>query len=307
MHSSTPSTCSPDKAPHWMRELRVSMIAAPMFLVSGPELVVSACKAGIVGSFPTLNARTPEILEEWLAQIASETEGMAPFAANLILHKSNRRKETDLAAVVKHKVPIVIASVGSPNDVVDEVHSYGGFVFADVATLRHAHRAVEAGVDGLVLLTAGAGGNTGWLNPFAFVTSVREFYDGPVAVAGCISKGGHIRALKQIGADLGYIGSSFLTAEESLAPAEHKDAVINATIDDIVQTDAVTGLAANFVRSRLVEAGVMSPDGSVEKSEGASDIASWKNVWSAGQGIGASKRVERVADIIARFQTEYEA
>jgi nitronate monooxygenase len=287
------------------RQLRLPAVAAPMFLVSGPDLVIAACRAGIVGSFPTLNARTPEILDQWFARIAAETVGRAPFAANLILHKSNPRRQADLDLVIRHKVPWVIASVGSPEQVAKSVHGYGGLVFADVASLRHARKAVAAGVDGLILLTAGAGGNTGWLNPFAFIAAVRDFYAGPIAVAGCITRGHELRALETLGADLGYLGSAFLAATESMAPVEHKQAVIAAGPDDILLTSAVTGMPANFVRSRLEEAGVINPDGSVQPATYADDILSWKNVWSAGQGVGPVTMIEDVATIVARLETEY--
>ena len=286
-------------------QLRLPVVAAPMFLVSGPDLVINACRAGIVGSFPTLNARTPEILDQWLGRIAAETAGQAPHAANLILHKSNPRRDADLELVIRHQVPWVIASVGSPERVAKAVHGYGGLVFADVATLRHARKAVAAGVDGLILLTAGAGGNTGWLNPFAFVAAVRAFYDGPVALAGCISRGHELRALEILGVDLGYLGSAFLAARESMAPDDHKQAVLDAGPDDILLTSAITGMPANFVRSRLEEAGLINPDGSVKPASYADDILSWKNVWSAGQGVGTVTAIDDVAAIVARLEAEY--
>ena len=287
------------------RQLRLPVVAAPMFLVSGPNLVINACRAGIVGSFPTLNARTPEILDEWFTRIAAETAGHAPYAANLILHKSNTRRDADLDLVIRHQVPWVIASVGSPEQVAKAVHGYGGLVFADVATLRHARKAVASGVDGLILLTAGAGGNTGWLNPFAFIAAVRAFYDGPIALAGCLTQGHELRALEVLGADLGYLGSAFLAATESLAPEEHKQAVLAAGPDDILLTAAVTGMPANFVRSRLEEAGLINPDGSVQPAAYADDIFSWKNVWSAGQGVGPVMAIEDVATIVARLEAGY--
>lgn len=291
--------------PQLRRELRIPVIVAPMFLVSGPAMVAAACRAGVIGSFPTLNARTPEILDAWLGLLGEETKGAAPYAANLILHRSNTRRETDLDLVVRHRTPLVIASVGSPASVVERVHAYGGTVLADVASLRHARKAADAGADGLILLTAGAGGNTGWLNPFAFVSGVREFYSGPLAVAGCISHGRELRAIEMLGADIGYMGSTFLAAEESLAPREHKAAVIAADADDIVLTDAVSGLPANFIRSRLEEAGLLHPDGRIERAPGADDIFSWKSVWSAGQGVGVVKAQEPISAIVGRIEAEY--
>ena len=285
--------------------LRLPVVVAPMFLVSGPALVTAACRAGVIGSFPTLNARDGSILESWLEQIAAETAGHAPYAANLILHRSNPRRDSDLDMIVKHKVPVVIASVGAPDEVVRRVHAYGGLVLADVASLRHAKKAAAAGVDGLILLTAGAGGNTGWLNPFAFVAAVRNFFAGPIAVAGCLTNGRELRAIEMLDADIGFMGSAFLAASESMAPAEHKQAVVASGADDIVLTDAVTGLPANFIRSRLAEAGLVQPDGRIERMPGANDILSWKNVWSAGQGIGPISAVEDTATIINRLEAAY--
>lgn len=289
------------------RTLRVPVVAAPMFLVSGPDLVIAACNAGVIGSFPTLNARTSAILDEWLGRITQETRGSAPFAANLILDKSNQRLEEDLALVQAHRVPLVIASVGRPDRVVEPVHGYGGRVLADVATLRHARNAVSAGVDGLVLLTAGAGGNTGSVNPFAFVAAVREFFDGPVAVAGCISSGWELRALQLLGADLGYMGTAFLATQESMAPNAHKQAVVEAGIDDIVLTDRLSGLPANFIRSRLQQAGVMDLQGRITAADNGTAVASWKEVWSAGHGVGAVKAVHTVRCVVDRLLRGYHA
>ncbi|MBL6751374.1 MAG: nitronate monooxygenase [Nevskia sp.] len=286
-------------------QLRLPVVVAPMFLVSGPELVVAACRSGMIGAFPTLNARTPEILDGWLARIAQSGAGAAPYAANLILDKRNPRCDEDLAVLERHRPPIVIASVGRPDRVVGRIHAYGGLVFADVASLRHARNAAAAGVDGLVLLTAGAGGNTGWLNPFAFVAAVREFFDGVVAVAGAIASGRELRALEVLGADLGYMGTAFLATEESMAPAGHKQAMLQADADGIVQTDALSGYPANFLRSRLLEAGAMRPDGSIDRGASA-DVYSWKHVWSAGHGVGQVRAIEPVAAVAARLQREYD-
>jgi nitronate monooxygenase len=289
------------------RRLRLPVIAAPMFLVSGPELVIAACRAGVIGSFPTLNARTPALLDEWLTRMRAECPAAgAPFAANLILHKSNTRLDADIEQVLAHRVPVVITSVGAPGALVQAVHAYGGVVLADVATLRHARKAVASGVDGLVLLTAGAGGNTGWLNPFAFVAAVREFFNGPLAVAGCISHGRELRALQVLGADLGYMGTAFLAAAESMAPDGHKQAMVAADADAILQTDRLSGMPANFIRSRLAEAGVLRADGSVDAA-GAADVFSWKHVWSAGQGVGHVREVVPAAAIVERLAAEFAA
>jgi nitronate monooxygenase len=190
--------------------LAVPVVVGPMFLISGPDLVIASSRSGVIGSFPTLNARTPAILDEWLARMTAETEGHAPFAANMIVHQSNTRIDDDMAIVANHRVPVVISSVGNPSGVVSRVHAYGGTVLADVASLKHARRSAEAGVDGLILLCAGSGGNTGWLNPFAFVGAVREFFDGPIVLAGAMTRGRYIHAAEQIVADFAYVGTSFI-------------------------------------------------------------------------------------------------
>lgn len=287
--------------------LAVPVVCAPMFLVSGPELIISACRAGIAAGFPTLNARPVAALDDWLAEIAAACppDG-APWAANLIVHKTNQRLAEDLERVVRHRPPLVIASVGAPDPIIAAVHGYGGLVFADVASLRHAQKAAAAGADGLVLLTAGAGGHTGWLNPFAFVAEVRKFFDGIIAVAGCITEGRQIAALDLLGADLAYVGSPFIATPESLAPDGHKQAVVAAGIDDIYLTDAVTGLKANFVRQSLLDEGIIDSTGKVIY-DGALDVQSWKTVWSSGQGSGGVGSVRPVAEIVRGLAAEYQA
>lgn len=287
-------------------QLRIPVVVAPMFLVSCPKLVVAACSSGVIAGFPTLNARSTQVLADWLDQIAGGTEGGAPYAANMILDKSNKRFDADFELVRERRVPIVIASVGRPDRIVEPVHAYGGIVFADVATLRHARNAAAAGADGLVLLTAGAGGNTGWQNPFAFVAAVRKFFDGPLAVAGCVSHGHELRALEILGADLGYMGTAFLASSESEAPQEHKQAVLEADIDSIFLTDALSGMKANFIRDRLHDAGHIAADGSVRQS-GTIDVASWKEVLSAGQGVGGVHAIEPTMLIVDRLEREYKA
>jgi len=287
--------------------LRLPAVAAPMFLCSGPDLVIAAAKAGVAAAFPTLNARTSEDLEVWLAAMgAALGPEDAPHAANLILHKSNARREADLEAVVRHQVPLVVASVGPPDPVIGPIHAYGGLVFADVASLRHARRAAAAGADGLVLLTAGAGGNTGWLNPFAYIAEVRRFFDGPIAVAGCIAQGRELAALEMLDADLGYIGTPFIAAEECLAPQAHKEALVAADADGILLTDCVTGIPANFVKARLQEAGVVDAAGKATQA-GKADVKAWKEVWSAGQGVGSVTAIEPAAAIVARLERDYRA
>jgi nitronate monooxygenase len=288
--------------------LAVPLVAAPMFRVSSPELVIAAARAGIVGAFPTLNARTGAELDDWLARIGRECEGAPGVpAANLILHASNPRRDADLAAVVRHRVPVVIASVGAPDPVIDPVHDYGGLVLADVATVRHARRAAAAGADGLVLLTAGAGGNTGWLNPFAFVAEVRRFFGGLVAVAGAISEGRQLRALQVLGADLGYAGTPFVATRESLAADDYRAGVVAAGADDILTTDAVTGIPANFVRGRLRELGVVD-ERDRPLAQGRLEVGGWGGgAWSAGHGAGGVEDVCGVAERVARFAAQYEA
>ena len=284
---------------------RVPGVAAPMFLVSGIELVVAAANAGIVGAFPTLNARTPALLDAWLAEIKDRTQGASGLvAANLILHPSNVRRDDDLDIVINHRVPWVITSVGSPANVVERVHAYGGQVLADVASVRHARKAMEAGVDMLVLLTAGAGGNTGWINPFAFIEEVRGFWSGPLAVAGCLSTGRQVKAIQVAGADMAYIGTPFIATPESMASPDYKEALRGAGADDIVKTDAVTGIPANFLKSSLLAQGIMQADGSL-LPKGASDLASWKTAWSAGQGVAAVGAVETVARRVEILHQEW--
>lgn len=285
--------------------LSAPLFAAPMFLISGPELILAASRAGVLSAFPTLNARDGATLDAWLGRIGEEAEG-APWGANLILHRSNARAEADLAAVVRARAPVVVASVGAPDPVIGPVHGYGGLVFADVATLRHARRAAAAGADGLVLLTAGAGGNAGWLNPFAFVAAVREFFDGPVAVAGCIATGRALAALEVLGADLGYVGTPFIATEESLAPPGHKRMVVETDADGVTLTDAVTGMPANFARASLIAEGVMDETGRVLERGGA-DIRAWRQVWSMGQGAGAVRAVRPAAELIAELAADWRA
>jgi len=242
--------------------LRLPLIAAPMFLVSGPELVTAACRAGVIGAFPTANCRTPEELDAWLRRIRDALEadedatGRAapPFCPNLIVHRSNPRVPADLAVLVEHRPELVITSVGTPAPVVAPLHDAGVRVLADVATIQHAEKAVAAGVDGLVLLTAGAGGQTGWLNPFAFVRAVRRFFDGIVVLAGGISDGRALRAAEVLGADLAYMGTKFIATRESMAPDAYREMVVRATADDIVLTKAVTGLETNILAESLVDA-----------------------------------------------------
>lgn len=290
-------------------KLTVPVIAGPMFLISGPELVIACSRAGVVGSFPTLNARTTAILDEWLARMTAETAGTAPFAANLIVHHTNTRVEEDLDLLASHRVPLVISSVGNPSGVVAKVHAYGGVVLADVASIKHARRAAEAGVDGLILLCAGSGGNTGWLNPFAFVGAVREFFDGPVVLAGALTRGRFIHAAEQIGADLAYIGTSFIATHESMANDQYRDMLLASGADDVILTDEVTGIPANMLRQSLERAGFKAgnkPDG-FDLIKEIETLKAWRDIWSAGHGVGDVTAIESVGELVGRLKRDYDA
>ncbi|WP_433575790.1 NAD(P)H-dependent flavin oxidoreductase [Nocardia brasiliensis] len=293
------------------RRLRLPIIAAPMFLVSGPELVLAACRAGVIGAFPTANARSSAELGEWLGQIrAGLGPTDAPVAANLIVHKSNPRLADDLAVLQELPTDLVITSVGSPAPVIDALRLTRTLVFADVASLRHARRAVEAGADGLILLTAGAGGQTGWANPFAFVRAVREFYAGPVVLAGGIADGVALRAALTLGADLAYLGTKFLATTESLAPAAHKQMVAATTLDDVVCTSALTGLPTSMLRPSLDAAGL-----EFDRHTGAADIGTllaqangakaWRDLYSGGHSVSGVHAVCSVAEVVERTAREF--
>ncbi len=274
-------------------QLAIPAIVAPMFLVSGPDLVIACSKGGLLGTFPTLNARTVETLDQWLGDIGERLAGK-PFGANLIVHKTNPRLREDLELVVRHKVPVVITSLGAVPDIVEAVHSYGGMVLHDVIGIRHAQKAIEAGADGLVAVSAGAGGHAGTISPFALVSEVREFFDGPLALAGCITHGRHVLAAKAMGADFAYIGSHFIPATESMAPQAQKEMMIGAKATDIVYTDKVTGVGANFMRPSLKAASLPHGDGALSLSE---EAKAWKTVWSAGHGVGAVNAIRPAAEI----------
>ncbi len=294
-------------------KLRLPLISAPMFLVSGPDLVIGACRAGVIGSFPTANCRTLDELDVWLGRIAAETGGSAPFAPNLIVHKSNTRLQEDAALVAKHKAPLVIASVGSPEPIMETIHEYGGLVFADIASMRHVEKAVATGVDGLILLTAGAGGQTGWANPFAFVRAVREIYEGPVVLAGGLSDGVALRAAMTLGCDLAYMGTRFIATRESMAVQEYKGMLVNSSLDDIILTSAFTGLPASKLRPSIVAAGLdpdaLSARGMINVSEDINPDKRpkrWKDTWSAGHSVSGVKDVPPVSELVDRLVAEYE-
>jgi nitronate monooxygenase len=304
--------------------LRLPLIAAPMFLVSGPALVKAACRSGIIGSFPTANCRTVEELDRWLADMsddllraAHETRrAPAPLCPNLIVHRSNPRLPDDLAAVLRHKAELVITSVGSPEPVLKPLKDAGCLVLADVASVRHAEKAVAAGVDGLVLLTAGAGGQTGWVNPFAFVRAVRTFWEGIVVMAGGMADGQAVAAAQTLGCDLAYMGTKFIATRESLAKESYKQMLVKSRLDDVLLTRAFTGLETNMLRPSIEAAGLDPDDLPVR---GAIDIAKdinaaerdkpdakrWKDIWSAGHSVSGVSDIPSVAELVERTETEY--
>ena len=305
--------------------LSLPLIAAPMFLVSGVELVVAACRNGVIGSFPTVNCREAEQLDAWLAEIGERLrrhadengKPCAPICPNLIVHRSNARLEADVNILLRHQPELVITSVGSPAPVVQPLHDAGALVFADVASIRHAERAVAAGADGLVLLTAGAGGQTGWLNPFVFVRAVRAFFDGPIVLAGGISDGHALRAAEALGCDLAYMGTKFIATRESMADARYKDMLVASSADDILLTTAFTGLQTNMLRPSIEAAG-LDPDNL--PARGAIDIGKdidvgarenrpkrWRDIWSAGHSTSGVNAVLSVDELVAQTTAEYRA
>lgn len=296
--------------------LRLPVVAAPMFLISNPQLVLACCANGVVGSFPALNQRESSGFKAWLEEIEAGLASLknpAPYAVNLIVHNSNPRLQADLAICIEHKVPIVITSLGAVKEVVDAVHSYGGLVFHDVTTRRHAEKAAEAGVDGLIAVAAGAGGHAGTWSPFALVAEIRQFFDKTVLLAGCLNHGHEILAAQVIGADLAYLGTRFIATQESHAPDEYKQMVLTSRAVDIVHTAAVSGVPASFMRQSLENAGfdlatlqVKSESSTGTRFKPLNDEAkAWKTVWSAGQGVGAINDVPTTQQLITRLDTEY--
>jgi nitronate monooxygenase len=299
--------------PRDLSKLRIPVFQAPMFLQSGPEMVIASCKAGIVGTFPSVNARTVEELESWLQQITAATgdEQDGPWAINLMMHRSNTRRLEDLELAVKYRAPLVISALGSPKEAVDEVHSYGGRVFADVIDTRFAAKAVEAGVDGLVLVAAGAGGHTGQQSGFAFVEEVRQFWKGDIVLGGGISSGRGVRAAQVLGANYAYMGTRFIATEESMAVPEYKQMVVDASGADIICSDALTGVKANWLRASLLAAGYdpgnMPESATIDIAASTSDAKRWRDVWSAGQGVGAIHDILPISALIDRLEAEYRA
>ncbi len=303
--------------------LALPVIGAPMFIASGPELVVAQCKAGIPGVFPSVNARSPEMLDEWLTRIQRELEAhraaqpgvpVAPFGVNLIVHSTNPRLAEDLAVVERHRVPFVVTSVGKPAEAVKAIHAYGGIVFHDVTTVKFAHKAIESGVDGLILVCAGAGGHAGTLSPFAFVAEVREFWPGPLALAGAISNGRAIRAAETLGADFAYLGTRFLATHEANVPEAYKRMIVEHTAADIAYTSAFSGVLGNYLRPSIAASGI-DPESLVEAggkpalkmfAPEANKPKAWKDIWSAGHGIGTIHEIAPVTEVVASLRQEYE-
>ena len=300
--------------------LRIPVIGAPMFIVSGPELVIEQCKAGIVGSFPALNARPQAMLDEWLVRIKAELgeyaaanpdQPVAPYAVNQICHMSNERLMADMETCVKHEVPIVITSLRPPAEVVDAVHSYGGVVFHDVINVRHARKAIEEGVDGIIAVCAGAGGHAGTTSPFALVKEIREFFDGTVILSGSMALGNDALAAQAIGADLAYIGTRFIATEEANAQPGYKDMIVDSKSADIVYTNLFTGVHGSYLKGSISNAG-MDPDNLPEAdksamnfSSGSSKAKAWKDIWGAGQGVGSVNDIPPVRELVLRMEQEY--
>ena len=309
--------------PPILQNLRLPVIGAPMFIAGNPQLVIEQCKAGIVGSFPALNARPKESLEDWLRQIEIALDAArrtnpgappAPYAVNQIVHKSNDRLAHDLEVCIRHKVPITITSLRAPNEVVEAVHAYGGIVLHDVINVRHARKALEAGVDGLILVCAGAGGHAGRLSPFALIGEVRRFFDGPIVLSGAIATGDAVLAAQAAGADLAYIGTRFLATPEASVPERYKAEILKASANDIIYTDLFSGVHGNYLRHSVVAAGYdpenlpkSDPSKMNFGSGGGAEKKVWRDIWSAGQGVGQIDAVLPVAELVTKLGREYAA
>ena len=302
--------------------LSLPVVAAPMFLISGPKLVVECCKNGIVGTFPALNQRTSAGFEQWVMQIkdelrdfdeeatASGSKKAAPFGVNLIVHHTNPRLQADLEICVKHQVPLIITSLGAVSDLVDAVHSYGGLVFHDVTNRRHAEKAAQAGVDGLICVAAGAGGHAGTLNPMPFISEMRSFFDGTILLSGCMSSGRDVASAMQMGADLAYLGTRFINTHESEADEAYKQMIIDSGTSQIVYTAAVSGVPANFLRASLESVGITKEMWEMKRKinfgkEMDSEAKAWKTVWSAGQGVTTIDDVLSVAELVNEMRGEF--
>lgn len=303
-----------ERLPAFIRENTIlPLIASPMFLVTGPELVLACCKKGVISAFPSPNARTIDVLDDWMTQIVSELEEekkkypdkkVAPWAANILIKSKAHTLQDQIDLIVKHKAPIVITGLGNPAEVVDAVHSYGGLIFADVASVKHAKKAAEVGVDGLILISSGAGGHTGTIAGFAFIDAVRKFWDGIVVLAGGISSGKGILAAQTLDADLAYVGSKFIVATESMASDEYREMLLDSTAEDILYTNAVTGVHANMLKPSLIKVGFNLDDFTFDKSKGRPKA--WRDVWAAGHGVGSIDKIQNAAGIIDELRVEYE-
>ena len=304
----------------WWTQLKLPVISAPMFLVSGTELVKNCCLNGVIGSFPAPNARPIEVLDQWMGQLNEELEEaraldpsrkIAPWAMNMVVHSSYSRLQEELALIKKHQPQLVITSLGSPKQVVDIVHEYGGLVFSDVSDLKFAQKAAESGVDGLILVASGAGGHAGQINSFAFVDMVRNFWDGIIVLAGSISTGKGILAAQAAGADLAYMGTRFIVATESMANDEYREMLVEATQEDIILTDAFSGIMCNMLVPSIKKAG-LDPEKLVKKDkvnfdnmQRETNAKAWKDIWSAGHGVGAINKIESASEIISSLEKEY--
>tara|TARA_R110000824_G_scaffold135149_13_gene298232 strand:- start:238 stop:1206 length:969 start_codon:yes stop_codon:yes gene_type:complete len=303
-------------------KLNLPVLCSPMFILSTPKMVIEQCKAGVIGSFPALNARPAEKLDEWLTEIeealaAYQAENpnlkVAPFAVNQIAHPSNDRLEHDMQVCVKHKVPIIITSLQANSMIIEAAHSYGGLVFHDVTNIRHAKKALSMGVDGLILVTAGAGGHAGTLNPFALLSEVRQFFNGPVILGGAITKGNHILSAQVMGADMAYMGTRFIATDEANAEQPYKDMIIESSASDIVYSNLFSGVHGNYLRGSIERAG-LDPENLPESdkskmkfgSDGSNKTKAWRDIWGAGQGVGGITQQKSVADTVAELRDEYE-
>ncbi len=297
------------------QNLTLPVLCAPMFIVSHPDLVIAQCKSGVIGSFPALNARPKEALDEWLTRIKGELAAdpnAAPFAVNQIIHPSNERLDHDMALCIQHEVPLIITSLSAPTAIVPPVHAYGGKVFHDVISVRHAEKALEAGVDGLILVCAGAGGHAGMLSPFALVGEVRKFYDGPIILSGAITHGAAILSAQAMGADLAYIGTRFIATTEANAGDAYKQAIVDSAAADVVYTPYFTGVHGNYLKKSILAAG-LDPANLPEKDKtamnfgGSTAAKAWKDIWGAGQGVGLIDEVLPTAELVLRLKQEYRA
>ncbi len=299
-------------------QMSLPVICSPMFIVSSPKLVIEQCKSGVIGSMPALNARPAELLDDWLAEITETLANarqeepnrkIAPYAINQIIHTSNDRLDHDMAMCEKHKVPMIITSLRAPDEVVQQTHAWGGVVFHDVTTLRHAEKAIEAGVDGLILVAAGAGGHAGTLSPFALLAEVRRIFDGPIALSGSITTGDGILAARAMGADFAYIGTRFIASTEANADERYKQMIVDSAAKDVLYTPFFTGIPGNYLTQSIIASGLdpnnLKKEESLDTNFGTSRVKPWKHIWGAGQGVGSIDSIETTAQIVATMQEEY--